>query len=94
MVLNVLTIKWCKSIIAVASEIAYTRGLRGVHTSRRTPDGEKYPNPHILSDFPPEVIDVKRSLLIAFCLVLCAGMAFAQAGSLGVFADTWGGTAI
>ncbi len=30
---------------------------------------------------------MKRSLLIAFCLVLGASMVFAQAGSVGVFAD-------
>ena len=30
---------------------------------------------------------MKRSLLIALCVVFCSSMAFAQAGSIGVFAD-------
>ena len=33
---------------------------------------------------------MKRSLLIALCFVFCAGMAFAQAGSIGVFSDVGG----
>ena len=33
---------------------------------------------------------MKRTLLIGFCLTMVASLAFAQAGSIGVFADTEG----
>ncbi len=33
---------------------------------------------------------MKRSLLIALCVVFCSSMAFAQAGSIGLFADPMG----
>jgi hypothetical protein len=43
-----------------------------------------------MSTFAVKVIDMKRSLLIAFCLVICAGMAFGQGGTLGLYSDTAG----
>ena len=67
----------------------YTYILRGIHSTCRTPDGGSILDPHILFTFPVEVIEIKRSLLIAFCLVLCASTAFAQRGlgSIDVFTD-------
>ena len=68
-------------------QIVYTYVLRGAHTLCRTADGEKYLNPHIFPTFPVEAIDMKRSLLIALCVVFCSSMAFAQAGSIMLFSD-------
>jgi hypothetical protein len=37
-----------------------------------------------------EGVNMKRALLLTVCLMFAAGMAFAQAGNIGVFADTGG----
>jgi hypothetical protein len=65
----------------------YTYRLRGTHTPCRTPDGEKYFNPHIFPTFQVEAIEMKRSLLIAVCLALCASAASAQTPNVAVYFD-------